>query len=122
MCVCRVGLCPGGVVHSVQRSVQREGELFGDADPVAVPSEEQFNLDALHRGGVSDVEQCVDDFWLVSAVEIYVLEVMPIGCDKRQCSCSTRFRCIDFVDDQAIGISFNRFPDSDVVIWEHRTA
>ena len=62
MCVCRVSLCPCGVVHSVQRSVQRVGGLFGDANDVAVSGKEQFNVDALHRGGVADVEQCVDGF------------------------------------------------------------
>ena len=40
----------------------RVGGLFGDANDVAVSGEEQFNFDALHRGGVSDVEQCVDGF------------------------------------------------------------
>ena len=46
----------------IQGCVQREDGLFGDSDPVAVSGEEQFNFDTLHRGGVSDVEQCVDGF------------------------------------------------------------
>ena len=40
----------------------RVGGLFGDANDVAVSGKEQFNVDALHRGGVADVEQCVDGF------------------------------------------------------------
>ena len=81
MCVCRVGLCPSGGVHSVQRSVQREDGLFGDTNDVAGSGEEQFNLDTLHRGGVPDVEQCIDHVLLGSAVAPEVLEVVSIWRD-----------------------------------------
>ena len=51
-----------GVVHLVTQVVAREDGLFSDATDVAVFGEEQFNFDALHRGGLFDVEQCVDEF------------------------------------------------------------
>ena len=95
----RVCLCPSNGVPFVTRVVTREVGLVGDADPVVVAGEEQFDLDALHRGGVSDVKQCVDHVLLLPNHAVEILEVVSIWRDGRKRSHTIRDGCVDFVDD-----------------------